>query len=374
MLSFEIKVPRACSWNCDVNNYPLTGSSWSGNDNDNVSKRTTSSKSLVANQWIKCWIKWENTNPNNTNKVDIYDNSNFGVVMKDETSNMTYQIRNVKGELGNVPTEWTPAPEDIDSAINNAVTELKVGGNNLLRNGNFVYNMANWSTHDMNSGGTNKSIVIGTNGDWVPAGKKAIVIRGTNTTDRYGVISSTMKLTPNTKYTISGYCAGHRVNKIQVNVRDVDASMGNIHTININPVQGGNTLDKWYRFETTFTTSQRSNYALNLYSINLADDGFVWFTDVQLQEGTKATAWTPCSEDVDSNINDVKNSLSNFQNTVNTTFKDGIIEQAEAKAIAQHLKTLDAEKADIDKEYTAIYSNAYLTGAAKTNLSSAKSY
>ena len=35
VLSFEIKVPRACSWNCDVNNYPLTGSSWSGNDHDN---------------------------------------------------------------------------------------------------------------------------------------------------------------------------------------------------------------------------------------------------------------------------------------------------------------------------------------------------
>ena len=77
----------------------------------------SSSKSLVANQWIKCWVKWENTNPNNTNKVDIYDNSHFGVVMKDETSNMTYQIRNVKGELGNVPTEWTPAPEDVQADI-----------------------------------------------------------------------------------------------------------------------------------------------------------------------------------------------------------------------------------------------------------------
>ena len=37
--------------------------------------------------------------------------------MKDETSNMTYQIRNVKGELGKMPTEWTPAPEDVDAEI-----------------------------------------------------------------------------------------------------------------------------------------------------------------------------------------------------------------------------------------------------------------
>ena len=93
---------------------------------------------------------------------------------------------------------------------------------------------------------------------------------------------------------------------------------------------------------------------------------------MKLEKGNKATDWTPAPEDVNSNIDDVKNSLNSFQNTVNTTFKDGVVEQAEAKAIAQHLKTLDAEKADIDKEYSAIYSNANLTGSAKTNLASAK--
>ena len=187
VLSFEIKVPRTCSWNADVNNYAASGSSWSGNDNDNTSLRKTSSKSLVSNQWVKCWVLWSNTHSSNTDKVDLYDNTNFGIVMKDETSDMTFQIRNIKGELGTVPADWTPAPEDVDK-----------------------------------------------------------------------------------------------------------------------------------------------------------------------------------------NINDVKDSLNSFQNTVNTSFKDGIIEQAEAKAIAQHLKTLDAEKADIDKEYSAIYSNANLTGSAKTNLASAK--
>lgn len=94
--------------------------------------------------------------------------------------------------------------------------------------------------------------------------------------------------------------------------------------------------------------------------------------DVKYELGNKPTDWTPAPEDVDSNINDVKDSLNSFQDTVNNSFKNGIIEQAEAKAIAQHLKTLDAEKADIDKEYSAIYSNANLTGSAKTNLASAK--
>ena len=120
VLSFEIKVPRNCSWNADVNNYAASGSSWSGNDNDEGAKRKTSSKSLVANQWVKCWILWANTSSSNTNKVDLYDNTNFGVVMKDDTSDMTFQIRNVKGELGTVPTDWSPAPVDIANDISTA--------------------------------------------------------------------------------------------------------------------------------------------------------------------------------------------------------------------------------------------------------------
>lgn len=124
VLSFEIKVPRACTWNCDVNNYASTGTSWSGNDNDNTSKRATSSKSLTADIWTKCWIRYENSNTNNTSKVDIYDNTNFGVLMNSETSNMTFYIRNIQGEIGTVPTEWTPAPEDVEKQISDVKTEI----------------------------------------------------------------------------------------------------------------------------------------------------------------------------------------------------------------------------------------------------------
>ena len=126
VLSFEIKVPRACTWNIDINNYALTGSSWNGNDNDNGNARATSSKSLAANQWIKCWSRISNTASGNTNKVDIYDFSNFGVVMLNETSNMTFQIRNIQGEIGNIPSEYTPALEDVQTDIFKAMSNGKI--------------------------------------------------------------------------------------------------------------------------------------------------------------------------------------------------------------------------------------------------------
>ena len=117
MISFEILSPRAVTVNWDVNNYAVSGSSWAGNDNDTLSNRKNSSKSIPANQWTKCWFSYTNTHGSNTNKVDLYDNSVFGVVMKNETSNLTFKIRNVKAELGTTPTAWTPAPEDIDASI-----------------------------------------------------------------------------------------------------------------------------------------------------------------------------------------------------------------------------------------------------------------
>ena len=187
IMSFEIKVPRACTWNIDVNTYPVTGDAWAGNDHD-TGRKTSSKQITETDQWVKCWSKWSNTAASNTNKLDIYDSSVFGIVMKNETEDMTFQIRNVKGELGTIMTDWSPCPDDVEG-----------------------------------------------------------------------------------------------------------------------------------------------------------------------------------------NITDVQNQLDSFQSTVNNSFKDGIIQQAEAKAIEKYLQTLKAEKADVDKEYTSLYGNSSLGGTAKTNLQSAKS-
>lgn len=146
ILSFEIKVPRACSWNIDVNNYPTSGSYWSNNDNDLTSKRKTSLKTLTPNQWVKCWSYWENAHSGNADKLDLYDNSNFGIVMQNETSNMVYQIRNIKGELGNKPTQYSPAPEDVELEINNAqnaASNAQQTANTANSNANSAISTAN---------------------------------------------------------------------------------------------------------------------------------------------------------------------------------------------------------------------------------------
>lgn len=305
---------------------------------------------------------------------------------KSTVSSHTSQINGLNSTVGTQGSSINQLKNEISlkveqTDINNAVTSLKIGGDNILRNGNFAYSMSDWSVHDMSSGGTSKSVdVENGGGDWKPANKKVLVIRGTNTTNRYGVISSTIKLIPKTKYTISGYCAGHRVNKIQVNVRDRQGSDANIHTIDINPVSGGSTLDKWCRFETTFTTTSNTDFALNLYSVNFADNGYVWFCDVQIQQGTKASAWIPCSADIDNSISNVQTQVTTTSNKVATieTNLSSITQRVSSteSTVSTHTSQLSTVDSRINTAKNSAISTAASDATSKANnaLTNAKSY
>lgn len=97
------------------------------------------------------------------------------------------------------------------------------------------------------------------------------------------------------------------------------------------------------------------------------------YTEIMLVEGfTPPASYSPSPGDVQKEIDDVNNAVINLGDTINGAFKDGIISEAEAKAIASNINILNAEKADIDAYYNKLYVNAYLTGTAKTNLLNAK--
>lgn len=67
-------------------------------------------------------------------------------------------------------------------------------------------------------------------------------------------------------------------------------------------------------------------------------------------------------------IKNVSNSVGSLEETMNNSFRDGIIDEAEYIAIVESLQRLNTEKLDIDKNYSSLYSNSNLVGTAKTNL------
>lgn len=65
-------------------------------------------------------------------------------------------------------------------------------------------------------------------------------------------------------------------------------------------------------------------------------------------------------------------SVTSLNTYVDGAFADGIITEAEAKAIEKYLNTVNTSKDSVTATYTKLYSNTYLEGAAKTGLKSAK--
>jgi len=118
IISLEVNPEVACIWNSDINNGFDGMPSGTGNDNDNVSLRKSSDHSLVANKWQRVWFSYT---PRTDVSYDIFDaSSNWGIITTDAKSPIKFKIRNVKGEFGTVPTDWTPAPEDVDNKIDTA--------------------------------------------------------------------------------------------------------------------------------------------------------------------------------------------------------------------------------------------------------------
>lgn len=64
-------------------------------------------------------------------------------------------------------------------------------------------------------------------------------------------------------------------------------------------------------------------------------------------------------------VNEAKNAVSDLNDYVEGAFSDGIISEAEAKAIGTYINTVTATKKEVDATYTALYNNEYLTGTYK---------
>ena len=74
-------------------------------------------------------------------------------------------------------------------------------------------------------------------------------------------------------------------------------------------------------------------------------------------------------------VESAKNAMTavgDLNDYVDGAFADGIITEAEAKAIEKYINTVNNTKAAVEAAYNKLYTNAYLTGTAKTGLLNAK--
>lgn len=72
--------------------------------------------------------------------------------------------------------------------------------------------------------------------------------------------------------------------------------------------------------------------------------------------------------ELESQIKDVSTALGTFEETVNTTFKDGIIDETEKQLLKEKIGLVDKEKVDIDLRYNSVVQDLNLSEEVKIEL------
>lgn len=130
-----------------------------------------------------------------------------------------------------------------------------------------------------------------------------------------------------------------------------------------------NSIDSLLNKAGNITEIDRNNYANSYNEYKVAISNYT--AKLQLaNEEIFNKGIDNAKQELNNEISDVSDSLTNLSNTMEGVFKDGILSESEKIAIRQNLKTLETEKLDIDKSYDTLYSNSKLIGSAKVNLKS----
>ena len=126
----------------------------------------------------------------------------------------------------------------------------------------------------------------------------AVVIRGTNLTERYGV-SQTIKIKRGQKYTVSALSASHRGKTIRITVRNANGGGHILNVVSTNLASAGKNIANWNKMEGVFTAPTDSDtITLCLYMDCSGSDGYVWFTQLMINEGDVKQPWSPHPDEV----------------------------------------------------------------------------
>ena len=278
--------------------------------------------------------------------VDIYDNNAFVQFYRfpnDETVTGNTTLHWAKVEKGAKATDWTPAPEDVQTQIDTINTNLTTyatkseltqtnnsivakfsesGGYNLIRNSTGAGVSTNGWIHTATSMGVEANDRIGS------ANRYYLYLdNGTTTIERYAY-SSRFKLKPNTTYRFTGYflnytkCPSFDVFVLSsTSLPDTDTTTGytNVHNL----IQSASTRGVWKKYTTTFTTPASTKSGIlridnNGYDQSGTNSNRVHWNCLILTEGEMEVPWSPHPSEIYDGITKIdKNGLQVSQSNYN---------------------------------------------------------
>ena len=329
----------------DISNIMIRGTS---GDNPRIDIPTTAD---VVGKWIKLTSNVFKAGADGTF-------SNCYVLLG---GNGKLKVSQIQLEKGNKATDWTPAPEDVQDNIDN----IQIGGRNLLVNSEDLFLIG--SDHVNTSKREKGKVTVLTSGAFnaytfvhskvTTNAYLSKTVKELSVIDKYLTVSVDIKTT---NLTVDGV-------RFKFDVREaVSGQSRDEAIINITPNRNG----EWVRYSATLkvTSIDRGKSLINLYNFPTTLDltgVIIEYRNCMIEEGNKASAYSKAPEDVENNLNDL-------EDTMNGAFKDGILSDAEKKAIKQSKQTIYGDMTEANNTYTTLNNNINLINPQKQNLTNAK--
>ena len=264
--------------------------------------------------------------------------------------------------------------------INNAINNMEIGGRNIFLNSSLTDNLDKWSLHTTSPTFTTKD------------NKKCAKISGALKSGRPIYQDILGKLEPNTAYTMSGWVYTENIVKGETNFMLSYYIDGFYDKYGTSTWFGCGQKDlplnsnKWVYLTWTFTTDTRVSTATTLNAYLYARDftGNVYFYNLKLEKGNKATDWTPAPEDTQgqldahtTQITTTNNKVASIETNLSSiTSRVSSVEQTQVSTNGK-VTSLETWKKDAEKKITSdaiistvtssqTYKDA-LTGKVSTN-------
>lgn len=198
--------------------------------------------------------------------------------------------------------------------ITTAVSELQIGGRNLVKNSNFSNNANNWS--NWGSPATREIVTID--------GKRWAHVKGTGDARYQGYyqdwnVTVPIEKTLDTEYTFSARVKGASANQefwVIFHWRDAKgnfvSSSGSSFMVSENEQIVTSTVKTNNRENKSLTEVGRFTICLGVNNASTVYE--VYFTDVKFEKGNKVTDWSPAIEDTDSSISALEGKTTTLTN------------------------------------------------------------
>lgn len=356
------ELPRLKSHLDTLNNDKLNLSENVTDLNNNVNLDTAMKNTLSSLQ----------TTYNNAHKA-LYDTLNNAISDKKVTDSEITDVSNKFSAYGTALSNLTTHIQKCYSNIadniakgrsTEAVDGLEIGGRNLIIDSANITMLSN-------NGNVGYYPMINTT---TSSGNKAI--------QRTGVENYSTTLSCYTQHFFTVDTIGDYIQ--QVKVRPTSDIYLKIYGDNKEQVlckaNTWTTLTRVMNFNTIPTDGKIRVWGLVSNNDFSKNNPVIEYKDFKVEKGTKATDYTPAPEDIDAQFatltketGDLKVAVQGLQGTINSGFVDGIVTEAEAKAINQSKLQLEKEKKDFDGQYVGIYGSPDLTEESiKAELKTAK--